>query len=343
MIDQTVWPVINPGTTVLDRRFADNKIILVCDHMPMVKSIHLNCQNEHRFFQNTIIDLFDESGIDYKEKIFVFDSYMCFDDFSIKQSIFTNRWLFDYAVQEFLRELPNWNTVPKITPTKKLSAIMNKVRPNRLILSTVLANMFDLDEIAYSFNLDGATSPDVVIDELLLNCKYNFTTTKLLPEKWFGVKQFNTNVGVFVEFLYREIFSLATVSIITEPTFFENGTHLSEKTLMSVYAGHFMIWVGSYKAAECAKKLGLDIFEDIIDHSYQYIEHPGKRSVEAILRNIDLLTNLDLQVDLRNKMYQRLDDNLKLMRDIDKLNDNMRKNFNSHNLDMYNYFQNFMV
>jgi hypothetical protein len=99
-----------------------------------------------------------------------------------------------------------------------------------------------------------------------------------------------------------------------------------------------MIWVGSYKAAECAKRLGLDIFDDIIDHSYQYIEHPGKRSVEAILRNIDLLTNLDMQIDLRNKLYQRLNDNLKLMRDPNKLNDNMRKNFNSHNLDMYDYF-----
>jgi hypothetical protein len=340
MIDQTVWPTINPRTTVLDRSFADNRIILIYDHMPMVKTIHLSRQNRDRFFQNTIIDLFDQSKIDYKEKIFVFDSYMCFDDFSTEQSIFTNRWLFD-AVQDLIKMFPNWSSIPKTTPTKKLSAIMNKVRPNRLITSMVLANMFDPNEINYSFSLDGATTTKITLDELLLNCGYQFDTHKLLSERWAGTTEFKFSFkkGDFCfEVLYREIFSSATVSIVTEPTFFENGAHLSEKTLMSVYAGHFMIWVGSYKAAECAKRLGLDIFEDIIDHSYQYIEHPGKRSVEAILRNIDLLTNLDLQIDLRNKMYQRLDDNLKLMRDLDKLNDNMRKNFNSHNLDMYDYF-----
>lgn len=331
------YPKIRPGTTSLGKVFEQSRIVFIEDHMPPVKSIHLSIDGGCRFFQNTIIDLFNEANIDYREKIFVFDSYMCFDDFDIEQSIFTNQWLFDYAVKEFINELPEWNTIPKIAPSKNLAAIMNKVRPNRLITATVLANIFDLDSINYSFNLSGALSPHLELQELLLNCDYPIDTYKIIPERWYGPVDFNSNVEAFSNYLFKEIFSSTTVSLITEPTFSENGTHLSEKTLMSVYAGHFMIWIGSYKAADCAERLGLDIFSDIIDHSYQYIEHPGKRSVEAVLKNIDLLTNLELQVDLRNSMHDRLDNNLKLMRDLNKLNSIMRNEFNSHNLDLYDF------
>lgn len=327
---------ISPSTISLDQSFIDSKIILVRDHMPHVTDIHLNANNG--FFKNTIIDLFNTADIDYREKIFVFDSYMCFDDFAVEQSVFTNEWLFEKAVREFIDMLPDWTTVPRTTPTKNLSAMMNKVRPNRLLTSMILANMFDRKDIRYSFNSIGLANPELVLQELLLDCDYNFDTSKLMIDRWVGPREFNSNAQIFFRFLYKSIFSYSTVSLITEPTFFENGTHLSEKTLMSVYAGHFPIWIGSYKAAECAERLGIDVFNDIIDHSYQYIEHPGKRSVEAILKNIELLTNLEMQVDLRNKMYHRLDDNLKLMRDLNKLNNTMRQEFNSHNLDTYDYF-----
>jgi hypothetical protein len=331
------FPTITPDTDQLDRSFIDNRIILISDHMPQVKSIHISYHDYDRNFQNTIIDLFNDAEIDYRSKIFVFDSYMCFDDFSIDQSIFTNEWLFNSAVKEFIDGLPDWNSIPKIMPTKTVSAIMNKVRPNRLILSTLLANLFDLDNVQYSFSLSGASSPLLELKELLKNCDYPLDTSKILPELWYGPRTYISNVKAFSIFLYNKVFSSSAVSLITEPTFFENGCHLSEKTLMSVYSGHFMIWVGNYKAAECAEKLGLDVFSDIIDHSYQYIAHPGKRSVEAVLRNIDLLTNLELQTDLRNSMYDRLNNNLKLMRDLNKLNVTMRENFNSHNLDLYDY------
>lgn len=335
---QDSFPRVQPDTLSLDSSFADSKIISIIDHMPHVNSIQLYVDDKERFFQNTIVELFDAANIDFREKIFVFDSYMCFDDFDLEQCIFTNDWLFNHPVQEFLKELPDWHTVPQTTPTKKLAAIMNKVRPNRLIASTILANMFELSDIDYSFSLIGTSCASIVIEEMLSKCSYDLDVTKLLPEKWAGPKlTTGTDAETFCKFLYDQVFSSAAISLITEPTFFENGAHLSEKTLMSVYSGHFPIWVGSYKAAECAERLGLDIFSDIIDHSYQYIEHPGKRSVEAVLRNIDLLTNLEMQIDLRNTMYKRFNDNLKLMRDLDKLRAVMREKFNSHNLDLYDY------
>lgn len=333
---QDSFPRIQPDTVSLDLSFKQNKIISVIDHMPHVKSIQLYINDQERFFQNTIIELFAEANIDYKEKIFVFDSYMCFEDFAADQCVFTNQWLFNHPVQEFLIQFPDWHKIPQTRPTKKLSAIMNKVRPNRLITSTILANMFDTDDIDYSFSLDGTNFPSIVLEEMLVKCSYDLDVNKLLNEKWSGPKVKSvTDAEIFSNYLYNQIFSSAAVSLITEPTFFERGAHLTEKTLMSVYAGHFPIWIGSYKAAECAERLGLDIFNDVIDHSYQYIEHPGQRSVEAVLRNIELLTNLDLQIDLREKMQERLNNNLALMRNLPRLQTIMRTEFNSHNLDLY--------
>lgn len=335
---QDSYPRIQPDTTSLDVSFKQSKIISVIDHMPHVNSIQLYVDDNERFFQNTIIELFDQADIDYREKIFAFDSYMCFDDFAVEQTVFTNEWLFNYPIQEFINQFPDWHTVPQITPTKKLTAIMNKVRPNRLIASAILANMFDPNEIDYTFSLIGTSCPSIVIEEMLSKCSYDIDVNKLLPENWMGPRiKSGTDAETFCNFLYKQIFSSSVVSLITEPTFFERGAHLTEKTLMSVYAGHFPIWVGSYKAAECAERLGLDIFNDVIDHSYQYIEHPGRRSVEAVLRNIDLLTNLDQQTDLRDKMQERFNNNLKLMRDLNKLKSTMREKFNSHNLDLYDY------
>lgn len=334
------FPKISPHTKHLDQSFADSEIILVTDHMPEVKSIQISYRGHDRYFQNTIIELFDTAGIDYQKKIFVFDSYMNFEDFALEQCVFTNEWFFESAVREFIDGLPSWNSIPDVKPTKNLTAMMNKVRPNRLILSSLLATLFDPSTINYSFRSPGYP-PLLELQELLMNCGYSIDLSKLLPEKWYGPNEHISNVSTFSNFLYPNIFSSAAVSLVTEPTFFEKGTHITEKTLMSVYSGQFMIWVGSYKAAECAERMGLDIFSDIIDHSYQYIEHPGKRSVEAVLRNIVLLSNLELQTNLRNTLRDRLNNNLKLMRDLNKLNTIMRENFNSHNLDLYDYMKSY--
>ena len=95
-----------------------------------------------------------------------------------------------------------------------------------------------------------------------------------------------------------------------------------------------MIWVGGWRSAESAKKLGLDIFDDIIDHSYQYIEHHTKRCVEAILRNLNLINDIELQEQLRNKYQDRLNHNLKIVRDINQLRETTIKQFND--VDLYN-------
>lgn len=329
-------PTINPSTTKLDESFANSNIILINDHMPPPLDILLEYSSNKQLSKNTIIDLFNQASIDINSKTLVSDSYMCFDD--LPNTVFTNEWLINEATL-FLHNFPNWS-LPAHTPTKKLAAMMNKVRPNRLILSMLLANLFSINEVAYT--VDSYSNAKTVLDEMLNLTNYKFDISKCLPERWLGdnkrvcsdfLVNYPSNHSTFKNILYPNLFNQSVVSLITEPTFYERGCHISEKTIMAIYSGHLMIWVGGWCSADMAAKLGLDIFDDVIDHSYQYIEHPTMRCVEAVLRNLNLLNNLDYQIELRQRFSNRLANNLSLMRDIAKLEQMTRDNLN----DPFNY------
>jgi hypothetical protein len=120
--------------------------------------------------------------------------------------------------------------------------------------------------------------------------------------------------------MYNKLYQNAVTSLVTEPIFFEKGNSITEKTLMSIYSGHFIIWPGGYKIADTLKKIGMDVFDDIIDHSYQYIEHPGKRVIEAFLRNLNFLNDIALQKEQHHLCLDRLNKNLQLFRNIPELN-----------------------
>jgi hypothetical protein len=319
------YSTIRPSTHTLGRSFADDEIILVSDHMPPPLSELMHDNDKECFIKNTILELFNKSSIDIESKLLVFDHYMCLDD--IPNAVFNNGQLRN-AASEFLRTMPDWKiTATNNVPTKNLSAMMNKQRPNRLILSMMLSNLFDVNDISYSSN--NYDNSDEILTELLLLTSYKYNKTQL-PEKWIeeGTGVNLNSADRFIKFLYSDIFKSAAVSLITEPTFYELGCIATEKTIMSIYSGHMMIWVGGWKSAEMAAKLGLDVFDDVIDHSYQYIEHPTKRSIEAVLRNMDLLTNLEYQIELKHRFAYRLADNLKLIRDINKLEQMTRDHLN---------------
>jgi hypothetical protein len=83
----------------------------------------------------------------------------------------------------------------------------------------------------------------------------------------------------------------------------------TEKTLFAILGCTFPIWVGSYGAPDFAKKIGIDIFDDIINHDYQYKSTVTERCYFAIKNNLHLLTNLDQVKILRRERLSRLDQN----------------------------------
>ena len=322
--------IINPDTIFLNSEFKNNDTIYLNDHMPYPQEIRININGVDCFFKNTIIDLFEQQNINYENKTFISDHYLIFEDFK--------NFNVDINSNVFVKHLDIlFNGVSHFIPDDikyKFTFMSNKARYHRTLCATVIANLFDKNDINYSYN--SGLNDSLISSELLLETDYNFDTEKILPDHWYdfksgkklsiGVRDLETRSSyeMFV-FLWEKMYKNSATSIITEPCFFERGNMITEKTAMSIYSSHFMIWPGAWKLPETVEKLGIDVFNDVIDHSYQYITHPGKRVVEAFLKNKSFLDDIQLQQKTREKYIDRLQNNLNLIRDIPRIKKNLNK------------------
>lgn len=100
------------------------------------------------------------------------------------------------------------------------------------------------------------------------------------------------------------------VEIITGTMFFEYSASLSEKEIQSVYAKNFSIYInGVGMAREMKKFFDIDIFEDVVDHSYDEIEDHFERLAAAIDRNEKLLDGSTNIKELWYDNQKRFEDN----------------------------------
>lgn len=93
----------------------------------------------------------------------------------------------------------------------------------------------------------------------------------------------------YQHFLQQNLFENSYVSIITEPAFYEQETIITEKTIMALWGGTVPIWMGGWRIADYLRALGFDVFDDLVDHSYQALSDPWDRAYHAIERNLLLL------------------------------------------------------
>lgn len=113
-----------------------------------------------------------------------------------------------------------------------------------------------------------------------------------------GIKNGNfLNARTYNELLKTHVFEPSCVSLITEPVYYERQTIVTEKTIMAIYGGTVPIWIGGWGIPDYMKSIGFDIFDDLVDHSYQYHPDPLFRCQDALIKNIHLLKQT-VQVDL---------------------------------------------
>lgn len=111
----------------------------------------------------------------------------------------------------------------------------------------------------------------------------------------------------------QELFSKSAISLITESVSYQKCAVFTEKTVYSVLGLTFPIWVGSYNQASEWKRLGFDVFDDIINHSYQSYNTLIERCYYAFADNLDLLSNKDKSAELRSSCHDRLLKNRELL------------------------------
>jgi hypothetical protein len=99
---------------------------------------------------------------------------------------------------------------------------------------------------------------------------------------------------------YRETY----INLVTETTISAVTPMLSEKTFKPIVAGQLFVLIASPGAVQFLRDIGIDTFDDIIDHTYDTVLDDRTRIYSAI-QQIDRLTSLDL-AEIYNQIKPRL-------------------------------------
>jgi hypothetical protein len=129
-----------------------------------------------------------------------------------------------------------------------------------------------------------------------------------------NVKNYGGNCWVWNNGLGR-LMSDTVVSLISESIADQQCANFTEKTAFAIIACTFPIWIGGYNMASCWQDIGFDIFDDIIDHSYQNKHTLLERCFYAFELNKKILVDLDLARKIRNDNMHRLEKNRQLFFD----------------------------
>jgi hypothetical protein len=269
--------------------------------------------------------LLANSACDPGQHLIVFDDFLECQDFEKYPYVCypgrTCKQLF-----EFCESIGHINWTNKQTC---FNFMLNKVRPHRLILSR-LVNYFNLTNYVYSqsWNKDGPwiQEQDIVsdLDESIVNkifyttqqdqCVYLLDGQTPTPDGHIVADMLTQNNAMIYEKLLKtSIYEPSFISLITEPLYHENETMITEKTIMSIFGGTIPIWVGGYYIADHMRKLGFDVFDDLIDHSYQQESTPFDRCYQSINKNLLVLQDVDQLKSFFNNNQHRFEHNLNLL------------------------------
>lgn len=163
------------------------------------------------------------------------------------------------------------------------------------LISFIHKDNTDNIDTEWVFNADQSHIKDTIIRgfDTLKNAELNITDDVHI----YGQLNDNTNVENFKNKLsayYKNTF----VEIVSETSYTESAFLLTEKTLNSIYGCNFPILICSPGSVQFLRDLGFDMFDDIIDHSYDSISNPIDRLYTALYNNKEILTNNELVKDI---------------------------------------------
>lgn len=278
----------------------NDRLVFVHDHMP--EPDFSQWENDNI---NTINDIINFTN--YKNNYIFCESYLKWEDFP--NFITTPNFFFSTCI---IYQNAIDTSVYEYTDQTNVLCLMHKKRPNRVLVSAWL------NENTCDLNYTQGFFPDEIIqDELLRYSKYTYLKSSLPKKFLLGnliPKTRNPNLDnkdLVTWNAFKDWYLNSTFNIITEPNFFERGCTITEKYLCCLYGYCFPIFCGSYKLPDAVKEIGFDVFDDIIDHSYQYETNPTVRTLNALELNKNLLMNPLVK---KRDYIKRHENNLKLVR-----------------------------
>lgn len=203
--------------------------------------------------------------------------------------------------------------------THAFNFMINKPRPNRLILLDTIVHL-GLTSFKHSLAWQQ--------DYKTISATHLEFGDEIVMQR--GIRNGDhANADTYRCLLKHAVFEGTCVSLITEPAFFGRECMITEKTVMAVWAGTMPLWVGGWRCADFMQMMGFDVFDDVIDHSYQCLSDPAERCRQAILLNQHLLHE-----PLAMQQYHR-----RLRANVDLLQQNVFLELVRHQLHRYPILQ----
>lgn len=106
----------------------------------------------------------------------------------------------------------------------------------------------------------------------------------------------NDNVSNFEQNL-RPLYRRSFVELTVETTFEPSSFLLTDKTQNIFFACNFPILLSGAGAVQHLRHMGMDMFDDVIDHAYDSVVNPLDRLAQAVDRNFRILSDPDLARD----------------------------------------------
>jgi hypothetical protein len=266
------------------------EIIVIQDH-------HYNENNQCFHVQQ----LLENSLCDPKEHIVIMDHVLQHNDVLKDYQLISFPSFLARENTEFVQQQiqSDWSN-----KTATFNFMINKPRPHRIRLLEMIKK-FELTDYCHSLAWKTNTVNDISVTD------YKFGPETIMDR---GVKNGSfRNAQTYQGLLQKTVFEPTCISLITEPVFYECETIITEKTLMAMYAGTILIWVGGWRIPDYLKQAGFDTFDDIVDHSYQDLADPADRCRMAVELNLNLLRNFDVTKQINWECCNRLKKNVELL------------------------------
>jgi hypothetical protein len=271
-------------------RLMQPDIIVVHDH-------HYNEQDQC-FHVNSLLE---HSVCDPQQHVIIFDHVLAHDDKLKDYDLIYFPSLLARENTEFMAQDIKTNWACK---THTFNFMINKPRPHRELLLRLIRE-FQLDNFLHSLAWRTNLINDIPVTNFLLGSEIVLDS---------GVKSGPIrNAETYQRLLQTAVFEPTCVSLITEPAYYERETIVTEKTLMALWAGTVPIWIGGWRIAHWMQAQGFDVFDDLVDHSYQDLADPEDRCRKAIELNLPILKNFDKVKQYLDSNQSRLQHNLKLL------------------------------
>lgn len=226
----------------------------------------------------------EENECDHVARLLAASScqHQVFFDHVVQQDVF------DFEVHSFptlmakeCAEFERQQIVPDWThKTHAFNFMINKPRNHRMLLLGYI-DEFGLTNYCHSLCWDQSPATSVPVTDYRIG-------NETVMQKGFRNGSY-PNAMTYQLLLQKNVFEPTAVSLITEPAYYERETIITEKTVMAIYAGTVPVWIGGWRIPDYMTSMGFDVFDDLVDHSYQCLDDPKERCRKAVIDNLHLL------------------------------------------------------